>query len=605
MSAETHPCAGLRPPAGSIPKAPGVYRFLDERGRILYVGKAKRLSSRVSSYFSDPSRLHPRTLRMLSEATSLDWTVCASEGEALLLEQRWIRAEQPRFNVALRDGDGYPGLVVTTDGIARMGTWRGRPAGGTSFGPYPGVDPSTMIDVLGRVFKLRSCKEAVYKHAQDTGRACFLADTGRCAAPCIGSDDQAAHRRRAEQTIAFLSGKDRSVITRLRSEMEESAAAQHYELAAMRRDELAALQQVLVPQSVVLGDIDLDVVAVYIEAGVAGLAVVRIRGGELRSLIRRYAAPDPTLDVDEQRTQLHLALAAELGDVPGLVLSADRAPELKEALEALRGSPLKIRGARGPQEHRLVELAQRNAVEALGGGRQRKDLSVDDRDEALTALGVALGITRPRRIECIDISHTQGVAPIASLVVMIDGVMQPRQYRRFAIPVALGGDDYASIAYAVQRRLGGAGLDELPDLLVIDGGPGQVGSAAAELLRFGPTATPVRLVGLAKRLEELWSPSDPEPVLLSRENPALRVAQLVRDEAHRYALLSHRRKREREALRTRLDDIAGVGAARRRALMQRFGSLDVIAEASVEDLAGVDGVGPELARRIWSTYHPF
>jgi excinuclease ABC subunit C len=604
MSAVTHPCPGLRPPAGSIPRSPGVYRFLDERGHILYVGKAKQLSSRVNSYFSDPARLHPRTLRMLSEASSLDWTVCTSEGEALVLEQRWIRAEQPRFNVALRDGDGYPGLVITTDGIARMGTWRGRPAAGTSFGPYPGVDPSTMIDVLGRVFKLRSCNERVYRQAEETGRACILADTGRCAAPCIGNDTAEDHRVRAENTIAFLSGKDRSVLERLRSEMETSAETQQYELAAMRRDELGALQRVLVPQSVVLGEVDLDAFAVHIDSGVAGLAVVRIRGGELRSLVRRYASPDPTLGDGEQRAQLLLALAAELGDIPALVVCADRSAPLREALEALRGAPLKLRAPRGAQEHRLGELAQRNAVEALSGGRQRKDLSVDDRDEALTALGEALGIARPRRIECIDISHTQGVAPTASLVVMIDGVMQPRQYRRFAIPVELGGDDYASIAYAVQRRLGGAGLDELPDLLVIDGGPGQVGCAAGELDRFGPTPTPVRLVGLAKRLEELWSPGDPDPVLLSRENPALRVAQLVRDEAHRYALLSHRRKREQQALRTRLDEIAGVGPSRRRALLERFGSLDAIAKASAEELGSVDGVGADLARRIWLTYHP-
>ena len=603
MPAETHPAAALRPPAGSVPDAPGVYRYLDRSGHVLYVGKAKRLSSRIASYFSDPERLHPRTLRMLCEAVSLDWTVCATECDALLLEQRWIRAEQPRFNVALRDGDGYPGLVVETEGVARMRTWRGRPGVGSSFGPYPGVDPAQMIDVLGRAFGLRSCQDHIFRNATTSGRPCLLGETGRCAAPCVGRESHAEHRERAARVVAFLSGTDRSVYAKLNAEMEEHASAHRYEVAARRRDELSALQQIVVPQGVVLSDRDLDVVAVHRDDAYVGIAMVRVRGGELRAVSRRYASADPALEDAEQRTQLHLALAAELGDIAALVLALDPTKELGEALTVLRGAAVRLRQPRGGEEQRVFELAMRNAEEALSGGRHRRDLSVDDRDAALEALGAAVGIPRPRRIECIDISHTQGSAATASLVVMVDGVMQPAQYRRFTVPTALGGDDYASIAYAVRRRLQGAGLDELPDLLIIDGGPGQAGAALRELHAAGNPGV-IRLVGLAKRLEELWIPGEPDAVVLPRDSYALRVAQLVRDEAHRYALVNHRRRREREALRTRLDEIPGVGPARRRALLERFGAVDAVARAAVEELAAVPGIGPGLARRIWSSYHP-
>jgi excinuclease ABC subunit C len=603
MSAENHPAAALRPPAGAVPDAPGVYRYLDKSGHVLYVGKAKRLSSRISSYFSDPARLHPRTLRMLREAASMDWTVCGTEGEALVLEQRWIRAEQPRFNVALRDGDGYPGIVVETDGVARMRTWRGRPGAGIPFGPYPGVDPVQMVDTLGRVFGLRSCADHVYRDAAASGRPCLLGETGRCGAPCVGRESTEAHRTRADRVVAFLSGADRSVAAKLTVEMEQHAAAREYEVAARRRDEIAALHRIVIPQAVVLSERDLDVVAVHRDDAYIGIALVRVRGGELRAVVRRYASADPGLDDADQRTQLHLALAAELGGLAGLVLTDAPDPALGDALTVMREAPVKVRRPRGGEEQRVFELAQRNAEEALTGGRHRRDLSVDDRDAALEALGEAIATGRPRRIECIDISHTQGTAATASVVVMVDGIMQPAQYRRITVPVALGGDDYASIAYAVRRRLQGAGLDELPDLLIIDGGPGQAAAAARELDAAGNPGG-IRLVGLAKRLEELWVPGEPDPVVLPRESHALRVAQLVRDEAHRYALVNHRRRREREALRTRLDDIPGVGPARRRALLERFGGVDAVARAGVDDLAAVPGIGPDLARRIWSAYRP-
>jgi len=607
-----HPNISLRPPAGSVPDDPGVYRYLDGNGRVLYVGKAARLSSRVFSYFTDVNSLHPRTARMLAEAVSLDWTVCANESEALVLEQRWIRAEQPRFNVALRDGDGYAGLVIDTIGVAKMRPWWRRPGQGVSFGPYPGVDPRSVMETLGRSFGLRSCNESTYRNANKRGVACLLGETGRCGAPCIGRESEADHRNRAKEVIEFLSGRDRSVLDRLDAEMREAAVSQQFEVAARRRDELEGLRQVLIPQTALIANRDLDAVAVSIVEGTAGVAVVKIRGGEVRAVIRRYTGSDPSLSLDEQLAQLQLAALSDMDEVAALILTHNPSKVLQGAISSLRGITVKLRTPRGAAEKRVLELADRNANEALTGAEHRRDLSVDNRDAALAALGAALKIDRPRRIECIDISHTLGAEAVASLVVMVDGVMQPNEYRRIKVPARIGGDDYASIAYAVTKRVKGLGLKDFPNLLVIDGGSGQVGAAASVLngIPLSADSNPAythqstKLIGLAKRLEEIWLPGIADPVLLSREDPALRVVQLVRDEAHRYALMHHRRMRSREALRTRLDDIPGLGAARRRALMKRFGSFDAVAKADLSELSKTTGIGEELARRIWDQYHP-
>lgn len=589
-----------------------MYRYLDESGKVLYVGKAARLSSRVLSYFADVNSLHPRTARMLSEAVSLDWTVCANESEALVLEQRWIRAEQPRFNVALRDGDGYAGLVIDTSGVAKMRPWWRRPGEGVSFGPYPGVDPRSVMETLGRSFGLRSCNESTYQNAKKRGIACLLGDTGRCGAPCVGRESETDHRNRAKEVIEFLSGRDRSVLEKLDTEMRKAAASQQFEVAARRRDELEGLRQVLVPQTALIANRDLDAVAVYIIEGTAGVAIVKIRGGEVRAVIRRYTGSDPSLNLEDQITQLQLVALSDLDDTAALVLTSNPSEVLQGAIASLRGHAVKLRTPRGAAEKRVLELAERNANEALTGAEHRRDLSVDNRDAALAALGAALGIDRPRRIECIDISHTLGAEPVASLVVMVDGVMQPAEYRRIKVPARIGGDDYASISYAVSKRFNGLGLKEFPNLLVIDGGSGQVAAASNTLhgmLIPGesvpiPPGQSTKLIGLAKRLEEIWVPGIVDPILLSREDPALRIVQLVRDEAHRYALTHHRRIRSREALRTRLDDIPGLGAARRRALMERFGSFDAVAKAELSELSSTPGIGGELARRIWDQYHP-
>lgn len=596
-----HPNLNLRPVAGAAPDAPGVYRYADADGRVLYIGKAKRLDSRLASYFREASVLHERTVRMLSLATSLEWTVCSTEAEALLLERAWISAEQPRFNVALRDGDGYRGVAITNTAIPRIHSWRGRRPDGEVFGPYPNANTDEIIDAVGRVFGLRSCNDTTFKRASQADKACLLGDTGRCAAPCVGRDTAEMHQERAASAVAFLSGKDRSIVERLEMEMNRASESELFELAAKRRDELGALQRSMSSQGAVTGGPDCEALAFSNHDDLIGAALVSVRDGQVRGVLRRFGEADPLLDEHERYAQLALVLLQEIEASAVLLMDRGDTDLLTEALS--RDSfVMLVRSPGDRHEQAVFDIARLNADEALSAGRVRRPNGVGERDAALDELVVSLGLRRhPRRIECIDVSHTGGVLAVASIVVMIDGVVRPEQYRRVHIPERLGGDDYASMAWAVRKRLAGVGTGENPDLLLVDGGPGQVAAAMKVMAEI--EYTDLAVAGLAKRLEEVWLPGDSDPVILGRDGRALQMLQEIRDEAHRWAIAGHRRRREKAAVRVRLDDVPGVGPKRRKALYDALGGPDGVSRASVEAMVGVPGIGVALATQIFNSYH--
>ncbi len=603
----THPNPSLAPAPGSVPRAPGVYRFETTDGRALYVGKAMILERRLANYFADPERLHPRTLQMLTQAEQLRWVVCATEAEALVLERTWIAAEQPRFNVKLRDGDGYPGLAIDLSrDVPRLHPWRGRRPTGEVFGPYPGARSRDLIDALTRVFGVRSCKDEVYRRAERTQRACLLADIGRCAAPCIGRVTAVEHRDRAQQMVKFLAGEDRSPIDTLDQEMRVAAEQLQFELATIRRDELDGLRQVLAHQSIVTGVADCECVAMEFTDELVGIAIVNVRNGEVRGVSTYVADRDPVLSTDELWTQLSLRALQGVKLAKRVLLAGTTVipTGLAAALAVESGRTVTVRKPR-TDESGVAGMAIRNASEALANGMTRRPTTLEKRSEALAEIAQAVGMgDLPWRIECLDISHTQGRNPVASVVVLEDGLPKPAEYRRVNVATDYAGDDPRSLAYTLRRRFTGSrlGLERNPDLIIVDGGPLQVAAAAAliEELWSDPERNEPRpwVAGMAKRLEELWLPNEEWPVILERNSPGLLVLQLVRDEAHRTAIESHRRQRDRKALTVRLDTVPGLGPVRRRALIERFGSVDAVVRATVQELATVPGIGSTLGAVI-------
>jgi len=587
------PVSVTRP--ADVPAAPGVYEFADATGRVLYVGKAKNLSQRLGSYFpggAGGGDLHPRTRRMLGNATTVRWVVCASETEALVLEREWIRAKQPPYNVRLRAGDGYAGVALTRGTIPRLTTWRGRrPAGTETFGPYPGTATGDLVDALTVLFGVRTCDDTAYRQAERRGRACLLGETGKCLAPCVGRVDTAAHAAAADDLRRNLADPDPALGERLEAEMLTHSAAGNFEAAARRRDQLAAFRSLARRQRVSSAPVDLDAIAVARGGERVAVARVAVRGGVVTEVEQYAAVDDPSLDAVEL-----LAVVVDLlpgrGDTPKLVAAA-----------AVPGA----RTPGGEHERAVLSFAGSQAEEALVSTPLRRD-DPAAAAEAGAEIAALLGIPGPvRRIECTDISHTGGRHTVGAVVTLVDGLPRTDLYRRLDLG-DLGGDDYAATRTLVARRLrpGGMGHDTLPDLLLIDGGPGQVaaavaGRADAALAAGDETPLRVPIAGLAKRFEEIWPEDASVPLRPAASSPAGLLLRHARDEAHRHALGGNRRRRERAAVRTRLEDVPGLGPVRRRALLERFGTLDAVASAPADELAEVRGIGPALARRIHET----
>jgi excinuclease ABC subunit C len=630
-----------RPAPGTIPDAPGVYRFRDEHGRVIYVGKANSLRSRLSSYFGDLSGLHPRTRQMVTTAASVEWTVVSTEVEALQLEYNWIKEFDPRFNVRYRDDKSYPVLAVTlNEEFPRLHVYRGpRRRGVRYFGPYAHAWAiRETLDLLTRVFPARVCSAGVFKRHGQIGRPCLLGYIDKCSAPCVGNVTADEHRAIVEDFCDFLSGRTDKMIRRLEREMEGAAAELQFERAARLRDHLGALRRAMEKQAVVLGDgTDADVIAFACDELEAAVQVFHVRGGRVRGqrgwVIERVEQVDLVGQFLTQFYGEQAALAGSADDATQPVPREVLVPELPEDAEALsewlsglRGSRVALRVPQRGDKRALAETVARNAGEAFAQHKLRRAGDLTARAAALQEIHEYLGLdTAPLRIECIDVSHVQGNDVVASLVVFEDGLPRKSDYRRFAIRDAAGGghsDDVASIAEVVRRRFTRylretepserPGLDPdtgrprkfayPPNLLVVDGGPAQVAAAAEALFELG--VTDVAIAGLAKRLEEVWLPGEADPVILPRTSEGLYLLQRVRDEAHRFAISYHRQKRSARMTSSALDDVAGLGQVRRTALLKHFGSVRRIRQASVDELTEVPGVGPSTARAVLAVLGP-
>ena len=622
--------ATYRPAPGSIPVEPGVYRFRDPQGRVIYVGKAKSLRSRITSYFADVASLHPRTRQMVTTAAGVEWTVVATEVEALQLEYNWIKEFDPRFNVRYRDDKTYPVLAVTlNEEFPRLMVYRGpRRKGVRYFGPYSHAWAiRETVDLLTRVFPARTCSPGVFKRHRQIQRPCLLGYIDKCAAPCVDRVSAAQHRQIVVDFCDFLSGKTDRFARDLERQMNAAAAELDFERAARLRDDIGALKRALEKQAVVLGDgTDADVVAFADDDLEAAVQVFHVRGGRVRGqrgwIVEKPGEQDDSahaLLVEQFLTQFYGDQAEQQGGasesanpVPREVLVPclpPNAAELTTWLSGLRGSRVGLRVPRRGDKRALADTVGRNAQEALQQHKLRRATDFTARSAALQSIQDALGLAEaPLRIECVDISHVQGTDVVGSLVVFEDGLPRKSDYRHFAIRDAAGGgrsDDVASIAEVTRRRFrhhvedrpeSGRRFAYPPNLYVVDGGAAQVNAAQAVLGELG--VGDVAVIGLAKRLEEVWIPAEPDPVILPRHSEALYLLQRVRDEAHRFAVAYHRSKRSKRMTESALDAVPGLGETRRRALVTHFGSLARLRRATVEEITSVRGVGAATAAAV-------
>ena len=614
--ARNAPTVPYKPKQGEIPTNPGVYRFRDANGRVLYVGKAKNLRARLSNYFAPLRTLHERTRRMVTTAASVEWTVVATDVDALQLEYMWIQEYAPPFNVRYKDDKSYPFLAVTlADEAPRVIVTRNRRIPGAKyFGPYPKVwAVHDTIDLMIKVFPIRTCSDASYRKAMATGRPCFPGQIGRCGGPCSMTVSIEEHRAIVDDFVAFMSGGDQRFTRDLTRRMREAAAAMDYEAAAVHRDKLQAIEAVLNKSALVLSpDTDADLFGIAEDELAAAVQHFVIRGGRVRGV--RASTIEKEIDisgaelVDQilQRTYGGAAAA----DIPRTVLVPalpDDAAELETWLQERRGRRVSIQVAQRGRKAELMKTANLNAQQALILHKTRRSSDYTARTRALTDLQEALGLAEaPLRIECFDVSHLGGTNVVASMVVFEDGLPRKDQYRSFGI--AETTDDTDSLRQVLRRRL--AYLDEgqdagedtrrrrfayPPQLLVVDGGRPQVEAAAGVLAESGQEQ--IALCGIAKRLEEVWLPGEDHPVVLPRSSEALYLLQRLRDEAHRFAI-THQRKRRRRDIASVLSEIPGLGEVRIKALLRHFGSVAALRRATPEEITELPGIGPVLARTI-------
>jgi excinuclease ABC subunit C len=649
--------ATYRPPTGSIPEEPGVYRFSDAAGRVIYVGKAKSLRSRLNSYFADVAHLHPRTRQMVTTAASVQWTVVGTEVEALQLEYNWIKEFDPRFNVRYRDDKTYPVLAVTLgEEFPRLHVYRGpRRKGVRYFGPYAHAWAiRETLDLLLRVFPARTCSAGVFRRHGQIGRPCLLGYIDKCSAPCVGRVSADEHRDIVDDFCEFLSGRTDRMVRELERRMAAASEALEFERAARLRDDLGALRRAMERQAVVLGDgTDADVIAFAQDELEAAVQVFHVRGGRVRGqrgwVIDKVEPTATPALVERFLTQFYgeqAALAESADDagqpVPREILVPELPPEvdaLAEWLCGLRGSRVRIRVPQRGDKRALAETVERNAKEAFAQHKLRRAGDLTARSAALQEIQDALGLdSAPLRIECVDVSHVQGTDVVASLVVFEDGLARKADYRRYEIRGGAAGGDVAAIAEVTRRRFrrhlaeagnGGTGPGDTadielptstdvrtgidpttgrprrfaypPNLFVVDGGPPQVEAAADVMAELG--VTDVAVCGLAKRLEEVWLPADPDPVILSRTSEGLYLLQRIRDEAHRFAITYHRQRRSKTMTASALDGVPGLGPSRKTALLKHFGSVRKLRAADVDEIAALPGFGRRTAAAVLTALH--
>jgi len=614
-----------RPKTGEIPTNPGVYRWFDETGRVLYVGKAKNLRARLSSYFAPLDSLHERTRRMVVKAVDVQWTIVKTEYEALQLEFQWIKEFDPPYNVVFKDDKSYPYLAVSIgDEVPRAFITRNRELKNVKyFGPYTNAwAVRETLDTLLKVYPVRSCSSGVYQRAKSSNRACLLGDIGKCAAPCVSRVTKPEHKAIAKELVDFMAGGDLAHIEALRTKMAQAAETEQYELAAQYRDGVDALETVLEKSTIVFTDqTDADVFGIADDDLAAAISMFKVRGGRIRGV--RGWVVDKELERDLSEVVEYVIQNTYSGsdsDVPREVL----VPELPEDSTALakwlsqiRGSKVDLRVPARGDKSALAKTALTNAKHSLMLYKNRRSSDFTARADALAGIQEALGLeSAPLRIECFDISHLQGTNVVGSMVVFEDGLPKKDHYRRFSI--AETTDDTDSIYQVLSRRLKYLIEPDLevqeqhesghvnkfayrPSLLVVDGGQPQVNAAQRAIDDSGVKGLTV--VGIAKRLEEVWRPNVGFPVILPRASDELFLIQRVRDEAHRFAIAFQREKRK-SSIASELSEVQGLGEKRVKALLKHFGSAKRLRAASVEGISDVAGIGPILASEIRSTLNP-
>jgi excinuclease ABC subunit C len=673
--------SSYRPKPGQVPDSPGVYKFRDEHGRVIYVGKAKSLRQRLANYFQDLAGLHPRTRTMVTTAASVEWTVVSTEVEALQLEYSWIKEFDPRFNVKYRDDKSYPYLAVTmNEDFPRVQVMRGQKRKGVRyFGPYGHAWAiRDTVDLLLRVFPVRTCSAGVFKNAARTGRPCLLGYIGKCSAPCVGRVTPEEHRELAEEFCDFMAGRTGTHLRRLEERMQEAAEDMEYERAARLRDDIEALRKAMEKSAVVLADAtDADLIALAEDELEAAVQIFHVRGGRVRGqrgwVTDKVEAVTTGGLVEHALQQLY---GEESGDavpkevlVPALPEPAD---PVQEWLSGRRGSQVSLRVPRRGDKKALMETVARNAQQSLVLHKTKRASDLTTRSRALEEIATALDLeSAPLRIECYDVSHFQGDDVVASMVVFEDGLARKSEYRRFQIKGRAGDtrlwhgrgqDDVRSMHEVITRRFRRylaekertgewtgepAGNDEPaegvegagypasagaepeaevlradgrpeepagptdgdgrprrfaypPQLVVVDGGRPQVAAAQRALDELG--LDDIAVCGLAKRLEEVWVPGEDDPVVLPRTSEGLYLLQRVRDEAHRFAITYQRAKRAKRLRTGPLDDVPGLGEARKHALVKHFGSVKKLRSATIEEICAVPGMGRKTAEAVLAAF---
>ena len=617
-----------RPPAGTIPDAPGSYQFIDRHGQVIYVGKAASLRSRLSNYFQSPDRLHPRTRQMVETAERVEWTIVRNEVEALMLEYSLIKRHHPRFNVRLRDDKSYPLLAVTTDEEwPRAVVVRGRRRRGVRyFGPYAHAYAiRETLDLLLRSFPVRTCSPGKFRQHERLGRPCLLFHIEKCAGPCVGEVSAEDYSSMVDGLCRFLGGDTDDVVGALDTEMREASAALEFERAARLRDRLDSVTKAVEKQQMVAArDEDLDVFGITDDELEASVQVFHIRRG--RVVGRKGFIVDKVEDVEGgaliDRVLESFYAETPPNGVPRTVLvprEPSIGPLIEEWLALERGGRVEVRVPQRGDRRRLMETVFENAREEFVRHRLRRASDHNTRSRALTELQDQLGLPEaPLRIECYDMAHLQGTDYVGSMVVLTDGLPDKRQYRRFKVHIE-GNDDYAAMEEVLTRRLAAyieerdQPIDERgekpgrfaypPQLLLVDGGKGQLAVAERVVAALG-LEDEIPVAALAKRFEEVYLPGRSEPVGVPRGSDGLFMLQRIRDEAHRFANSFHRERRSKSMTRSSLDGIPGLGPARRERLVKALGGVRAVKAADLETLRGLPFLPDAVAEAVHAHFHP-
>ena len=596
----------------SLPNKPGVYRMLDAKGHVIYVGKASSLKKRVASYFQKSAQT-PKTHAMVAQVCHVETTITRTEGEALLLENNLIKEYKPRYNILLRDDKSYPYIYLSTDQrFPRLSFHRGARSGkGRYFGPYPGAGAvRESLNLIQKLFQVRQCEDSFFRNRS---RPCLQYQIKRCTAPCVGMVSETEYAEDIQHAVMFLEGKSSHMIDEFVKKMEQAAQALEFEKAARYRDQIATLRRVQEKQYISREKGDIDIVCCVMEANLACVVVLYIRGGSHLGHKSFYPKQTQAADASEVLaaflSQYYLAQRRR-DDIPPLILVNQKVAE-KDLLQQVfseQGSHKveilhNVRGERA----RWIEMAETNASTALSTHVASKANLLQRFEQLQDALNLE---TMPQRMECFDISHTSGEATVASCVVMDSNGPVKSDYRRFNIKGITGGDDYAAMQQVLTRRYTKLkeGEGKLPDILLIDGGKGQLGEAEKVLEECG--VNDVMLIGIAKGperkpgLETLFLSGQSAPIILPETSPALHLLQQIRDEAHRFAITGHRQQRAKARKQSTLEGIEGMGPKRRQQLLKQFGGLQGVTRAGVEEIASVPGISKQLAQRIYDVLHP-